>query len=174
MSLVLQNVLYSSCAGKHGAGYKKNFIRLKAVLTFQTLMLAMLGKWATNHDRVFILGKNCSCTLLPGSTWLNMLITRLYRSSSKLQNTFCFKTCWWLTGYQGFMMPLNHQAGYKVLFKTSLKILVDRALMHHISALPEWYLLWHSIDWCVVFQYITDNNLCKKSVPRFLHATFSK
>ena len=41
---------------------------LKAVLTFQTLMLATLGKWATTHDRVLFLGKNCSWTLLPGST----------------------------------------------------------------------------------------------------------
>ena len=77
LSLVLQNViamhagkvLYSSCAGKHaGAGYKTNFISLKAVLAFQTLMLATLGKWATTHDRVIFLGKNCSWTLLPGST----------------------------------------------------------------------------------------------------------
>ena len=60
LSLVLQNliamhagkVLYSSCAGKHGAGYKTSFITLKAVLAFQTLMLATLGKWATTHDRV--------------------------------------------------------------------------------------------------------------------------
>ena len=42
--------------------------------------------------------------------------------------------------YQGFMMPINHQAGYKVL-KTMLKILVDRAAMLHISFLSEWYLL---------------------------------
>ena len=76
LSLVLQNViamyagkvLYSSCAGKHGALYKTNFISLKAVLAFQTLMLATLGKWATTHDRVIFLGKNCSWTLLPGST----------------------------------------------------------------------------------------------------------
>ena len=75
-SLVLQNViamhagkvLYSSCAGKHGARYKTNFISLKAVLAFQTLMLATLGKWATTHDRVIFLGKNCSWTFLPGST----------------------------------------------------------------------------------------------------------
>ena len=52
LSLVLQNViamhagkvLYSSCVGKHGAGYKTNFISLKAVLAFETLMLATLGK----------------------------------------------------------------------------------------------------------------------------------
>ena len=76
LSLVLQNViamhtgkvLYSSCAGKHGAGYKTNFISLKAVLAFQTLMLATLGKWVTTRDRVIFLGKNCSWTLLPGST----------------------------------------------------------------------------------------------------------
>ena len=37
-------------------------------LTFQTLRLAMLGKWATTHE--ISLGKNCSWTglgLLPGS-----------------------------------------------------------------------------------------------------------
>ena len=76
LSLVLQNViamhagkvLYSSCAGKHGARYKTNFISLKAALTFQTLMLATLGKWATTHDRVIFLSKNCSWTSLPGST----------------------------------------------------------------------------------------------------------
>ena len=76
LSLVLQNViamhagkvLYSSCTGKHGARYKTNFISLKAVLAFQTLMLATLGKWATTHNRVIFLGKDCSWTLLPGST----------------------------------------------------------------------------------------------------------
>ena len=95
LSLVLQNViamhagkvLYSLCTGKHGARYKTNFISLKAVLTFQTLMLATLGKWATTHDRGFILGKNCSRTLLPGSTWLQTLITRLYQSSIRSYRT---------------------------------------------------------------------------------------
>ena len=61
-------VFYTWCRGKHGTRYKINFISLKPVLTFQTLMPAMLGKWATTHDRVFFLGKNCSWTLLPGST----------------------------------------------------------------------------------------------------------
>ena len=86
LSLVLQNViamhagkvLYSSYLGKHGAGYKTNFTSLKAVLAFQTLMLATLGKWATTHNRVIFLGKNCSWTLLPGSTWLQTTITRSY------------------------------------------------------------------------------------------------
>ena len=76
LSLVLQNViaihagkvLYFSCAGKHGARYKTNFISLKAVLTFQTLMPTTLGKWATTDDRVIFLDKNCSWTSLPGST----------------------------------------------------------------------------------------------------------
>ena len=40
--------------------------------------------------------------------------------------------------YQGFMMPFNHQAGYKVLV---LKILGDRAVMLHISVLGKWYVL---------------------------------
>ena len=166
LSLVLQNViamhagkvLYSSCAGKHGARYKTNFISLKAALTFQTLMLATLGKWATTHDRVIFLSKNCSWTSLPGSTWLQTPITRLYRLSSKLQNTFCFfKTCWRLTGYQGFMMPLNHHAGYKVLFKTTLNTLVDRALMHHISFLSVRMAFALTLD-----RFTRRNNLCKK------------
>ena len=46
-------VLLHLCAGKHGGSYKEKFISLKAVLIFQTLMLATLGKWATTHDRVF-------------------------------------------------------------------------------------------------------------------------
>ena len=62
---------------KHGGRYKTNFISLKPVLAFQTLTLATLGKWATTHERVFFLGKNCSWTLLPGSIWLRMPITRL-------------------------------------------------------------------------------------------------
>ena len=166
LSLVLQNVIamhagkvpYSSCASKHGARYKTNFISLKAVLTFQTLTL---GKWATTHDRVIFLDKNCSWTSLPGSTWLQTPITRLYRLSLKIQNTFCFfKTCWRLTGYQGFMMPLNHQAGYKVLFKTTLNILVDRSLMHHISFLSVRMIYALTLD-----PFIHHNNLCKKSVP---------
>ena len=169
LSLVLQNViamnagkvLYSSCAGKHGAQYKTNFITLKAVLSFQTLMLATLGKWATTHDRVIFLDKNCSWTSLPGWTWLQTPITCLYRSSSKLQNTFCFfKTCWRLTGYQGFMMPLNHQAGYKVLFKTTLNILVARALMHHISFLSVRMIYTLTLD------RFTRHNTVQKICPR--------
>jgi len=69
--------LYTSCAGKHGSRYKTNFISLKPVLAFQTLMLAMLGNWAMTHQRVFFLGKNCSWTLLPGLIWLQTPITWL-------------------------------------------------------------------------------------------------
>ena len=110
-----RKVLYSSCAGKHGARYNTNFITLKAVLTFQTLMLATLGKWATTHDRVFILGNNCSWNLLPGSTWLQTPITHLYQSSVRSYRTHfaSLKRVDDLRVYWGFMMPLNHQAGYK-------------------------------------------------------------
>ena len=54
--------------GKHGSRYKTYFTSLKPVLTFQTLTLAMLDKWAKTHEMVFFfLDKNCSWTLLPGS-----------------------------------------------------------------------------------------------------------
>ena len=89
-------VLYTSCAGKYDARYKTNFISLKTVLTFQTLMLATLGKWAKTHGRVFSLGKNCSWTLLPGSTWLQTPITRLYQSSIQSYRThFASLKCIW-------------------------------------------------------------------------------
>ena len=156
-------VLYSSCAGKHGVRYKTNFISLKAVLNFQTLMLATLGKWATTHNRVFILGKSCSWTLLPGSTWLQTPITRLYQSSVRYRTHFAsLKRVDDLRVYRGFMMPLNHQAGCKVLFKTTLNILVDRALMHHISFLSVRMVFALMLD-----RFTHHNNLCKKSVPRF-------
>jgi len=45
--------LYTSCAGKHCGRYKTNFISLKPVLAFQTLTLAMLGKWVTTHRGYF-------------------------------------------------------------------------------------------------------------------------
>ena len=60
--------LYTLCAGNMALGYKTNFISLEPALAFQTLTLSLLGKWATTHERVFFLGKNCSWTSLPGST----------------------------------------------------------------------------------------------------------
>ena len=67
------------------SGLKTNFTSLKPVLAFQTLTLAMLSKWARTHESVFFfLRKKCSWTLLPGSTWLHMPITRLYRSSDAI------------------------------------------------------------------------------------------
>ena len=127
----------SCCAGKHGGWYKTNFITVRPVLAFQTWMLATLNKWATTHERVFSLGKDYSWTLLPGSTWLQTLITRFYQLHSKLQNTIClFKTCWWLSGllrlYDASKLPGRYTCMYKVL-KRMLKMLVDRVPMHHIS-----------------------------------------
>ena len=61
--------LYTLRAGKHGSQYETYFKSKTSSLpsSFQTLMLEMLGKWATTHKRVVFLGKNCSWTLLPGS-----------------------------------------------------------------------------------------------------------
>jgi len=116
--------LYTSCVGKHGGRYKTNFIRLKPVLTFQTLTLATLGKWATTHQRVFFLGKNCSWTLLPGSIWLWTPMTRLrYISCLRSFRTRfdSLKRADDLRVYQGFMMPLNHQAGMQGTLKQCLR-----------------------------------------------------
>ena len=77
--------LYTSCVGKHGSRYKTNFMSLKPVLAFQTLTLATLGKWATTHQRVFL--------LLDFATWLDLTSNAdntitVYQLPSKFQNTF--------------------------------------------------------------------------------------
>ena len=84
-------VLYASCAVEHGALRKTNFI--------------IKSKTSSRFPKF-----DCAWTLLPGSTWLQTPITRLYQLRSKLQNTFCFfKTCWWLTGlsrlYDAYQPP---------------------------------------------------------------------
>ena len=98
---------------KHGGWYKTYFISLKPVLAFQNLTQATLGKLATSQERVFFLGKNCSWTLLPR---INLTL-----NADKLIILSCIwsfrphfaslKRVDHLRVYQGFMMPLNHQAG---------------------------------------------------------------
>ena len=88
---------------------------------------ATLDKVATTHERVLFLGKNCSWTNLTSNNY-NTII-----SSFKHQSTFWFfkKLADDLRVYEASQPPGRH-ARY---FKTTLKILVDRALKHHISFL---------------------------------------
>jgi len=112
------------CEGKHGSRYKTNFVSLKPVLAFQTLTLATLGNWATTHQRVFFLGKNCSWTLLPHSIWLRMPITWLWYISclQSFRTHFdSLKHADDLRVYRDFMMPLNHQAGIQGTIKQCLR-----------------------------------------------------
>ena len=44
-------------------------LSLKPAITFQTLMLATLGKWATTHDRAFLLGQEL---LLDFAAWIDL------------------------------------------------------------------------------------------------------
>ena len=50
-------VLYSPCAGKHGARYKTNFISLKAVLTFQTFDASNTWQMGHNSRQGYFLGQ---------------------------------------------------------------------------------------------------------------------
>jgi len=116
--------LYTSCAGKHGGRYKTTLNTLKPVLAVYTLMLATLGKWATPHQRVFLLSKNCSWTLLPGLIWLWTPITRLRYISclwSFRTHIDSLKRADDLWVYQGLMMALNHQAGIQGTLKQCLR-----------------------------------------------------
>ena len=71
------------------------------------------GKYTTTHERVFFLGKSCSWTLLPKSIWHQMPLTWLWYISylrSFRTHFASSKSVDDLRVYQGFMMPLNHQA----------------------------------------------------------------
>ena len=123
---MMQDKFYKSKSSSH-------FERMNKCM--KTWMLAMLGKWATTHNRVFFLGKNCSWTLLPGSPRLRTPITCSYISCVGSYRTHFASS---KRVYQGFMMSTSRQATRYL--KTMLKILVDRAVMRHISFLSEWHL----------------------------------
>jgi len=79
--------------------------------------------------------------LLDFATWLDLTSNAdntitVYQLSSKFQNTFWFfKTCWWLTGLSRLYDASQPPGRHTRYFKTMFKILVDRALMWHISFL---------------------------------------
>ena len=55
MSLVLSCLVLPNVIEMHARKILLHLVCVKAVLIFQTLMLAMLGKWATTCDRVLFL-----------------------------------------------------------------------------------------------------------------------
>ena len=76
-----------------------------------------------SREVFFFLGQEL---LLDFAAWIDLtsnadnMITVSYRLPSKFQSIFCFDSLKQqrandLRIYQFFMMPLNHQAGYKVL-----------------------------------------------------------
>ena len=130
LSLVLQNVvtmhagkvLYSSCAGKHGARYKTNFISLKAVLNFQNFDASNAWQMGHNSRQGHFLGQEL---LLDFAAWIdltsngdNSLISPSCVQSYRTHFA-SLKRVDDLQVYQGFMMPFNHQAGYKVLINNA-------------------------------------------------------
>jgi len=157
--------IYTSYTGKHGSPYKTNFISLKPVLTFQTLTLATLGNWATTHQRVFFLGKNCSWTLLPGSIWLRTPITQLrYISCLRTFGTHSdsLKCADVLRVYRDLMMPLNHQADIQGTLK-QCDISWQSSNAAHL-----FFVRCISFDARSIHVLCScHNNRCKQSVPRF-------
>ena len=55
--------------GLYTTQIQDKFYQLKPVLAFQTLTLAMLGKWATTHKRFFFLGQEL---LLDFAAWIDL------------------------------------------------------------------------------------------------------
>ena len=151
--------LYTSSAGKHNVWYKTDFITLKTVLTFQTLMLATLRQMGHNPRQGSFSGQDL---LLDFAAWIDLTSNAgntLIKSKVQSYKTHfvSLKCVNDLRVYRGFMIPLNHQAGYKV---------VDRALTHHISFPSVWMVFALTLDrfMCCVSRH---NNLCKNLFPDF-------
>ena len=151
--------LYTSSAGKHSAWYKTDFITLKTVLTFQTLMLATLRQMGHDSRQGSFSGQDL---VLDFAAWIDLTSNAgnsLIKSKVQSYKTHfvslkCVNDLW---VYRGFMIPLNHQAGYKV---------VNRALIHHISFPSVWMVFALTLDrfTCCVSHH---NNLCKNLFPDF-------
>ena len=118
-------VLYSSCAGKHGARYKTNFFKSKSSSRFPNFDASDAWQMGHNSRQGYFLGQEL---LLDFAAWIdltsnadNSLISpscvRSYRT-----HFASLKRVDDLRVYQGFMMPFNHQAGYKVLKNNALDI----------------------------------------------------
>jgi len=108
--------------------------------------------------------------LLDFAAWLDLTSNAentitIYQLPSKFQNTFWFfKTCWWLTGLSRLYDASQPPGRHTRYFNTMLKILVDRALMQHISFLFNGILFDAPSIHVLCSRH---NNQCKQSVPRF-------
>ena len=106
--------VFTPLAWENMAVDTRQIYKSKTSSHFPNFDTTTLGKWATTHERVSFLGKNCSWTLLPGAIWLRTPIKRLqYISCLRSFRTHfdSLKHADDLRVYRGFMMPLNHQAG---------------------------------------------------------------
>ena len=81
-----------------------------------------------NSREAFFLGEEL---LLDFAVWIDLTSSNDNMSISSLEHFGSLKRAGDLRVYQGFMMPLNHQAGMQGTLKQGLKILVDRALRQH-------------------------------------------
>jgi len=84
-------------------------------------MLAMLGKWATTHESVFLVQE----LLLGFAAWIDL--TSNANNSITISSPRSYRTHFAslkrvddLQVYQGFMMPLNHQAAIQGTLKQCL------------------------------------------------------
>ena len=153
--------------GKTWWSIQDKFYKSKTSSRFPNFDASNAWQMGHNSPEGIFLGQEL---LLDFATWLDLTSNvyntiTLYQLPSKFQNTFWFfKTCWWLTGlsrlYDAFQPPGRHTR----YFKTMLKILVDRALMRHIS------FLFDDISFDARSIHVLcsrHNSRCKQSVPRF-------
>lgn len=95
----------TSYVQKHGSWRKTYFLSLKSVLAFQTLMMAMPGKWATTCKRI---------VFLESAAWIDLssnadTSVQLFKHQKAQFGSLKRADDLWV--YRGFMMLVNHKAG---------------------------------------------------------------
>jgi len=160
--------------GKTWQLIKDKFYNSKTSSCFPNFDTSKAWQMGNNSQEGISLGQEL---LLDFAAWLNLTskvdnTITVYQLPSKFQNTFWFfKRCWSLTGLSRLHDASQPPGSHTRYFKTMLWILVDRALMLHISFLFDGI----SFDARSIHVLCSlHNNRCKQSVPRFpLYILFS-
>jgi len=160
--------------GKTWRSIQDKFYHSKTSSCFPNFDASNTWQMGHNSQEGIFLGQEL---LLDFAAWLELTSNAdntitVYQLPSKFQNPFWFfKMCWWLTGLSKLHDASQPPGRLTRYFNTIRKILVDGALMWHISFLFDGI----SFDTRSIHVLCSrHNNWCNQSVPRFpLYILFS-
>ena len=153
--------------GKTWRSIQDKFYKSKTSSRFPNFDTSNAWQMGHNSREGIFLGQEL---LLDFAAWLELTSNAdntitVYQLPLKFQNTFWFfKMCWWLMGLSRLYDASQPPGRHTRYFNTMLKILVDRALIRHIS------FLFDGISFAAQSIHVLcscHNNQCKQSVPRF-------